>query len=243
MTITADYTLIEQIAADIRALAGVAVEDATPFIPNTAAFDNRLVATIETAKVVYFWTVQLDSLTPSQFATQTQRESRAITAYAYMSMSEKPGVPNSPDIRVSDAFATGTATSGSTTTLTDSAAAMTVNAYANTHELWVTDASGNVSHRRILSNTATQFTVRQAFGATIAAGHTYEVWLRPTFWLLWEKAREVFDSLTTNRSQSGKAVTGNVPPLKIEAVTLYEMAFWRASFDMTRDDFKVKSYA
>ena len=246
MTVSIDpeYQTYEQVAANIRSALGTGVKvfESVPFLPSAEEFDKLVLATFESAKLAYFWVVFVDGVDPDQLATMHQRERIPASIYGYMSRSDKPGEPDAGDASVSVPFASGTATAGSTTTLTDSNAAFTIDEFANSHELWITYTDGTVDHRRILSNTATALTVRQAFGTTIGAGVTYEIWLRPTEWIMREQARKVLDTLTTNRSGGG-AWSGNLPNYRIEAITLYERGMWRVTFAQTKETSKGKSYA
>ena len=247
MTVSIDpeYQTYEQVAANIRTALGTGVKvfESVPFLPNSEDFDKLVLADFESAKLAYFWVVFVDGVDPEQIATMHQRERIPATVYGYMIRSDKPGEPDASDASVSVPFASGTATAGSTTTLTDSGAAFTVDEFANSHELWVTYADGTVDHRRILSNTATALTVRQAFGTAISAGVTYQIWLRPTEWIMREQARKVLDALTTNRSGGG-AWSSNLPNYRIESIfPMYERGWWRVTFAQTKDISKGKSYA
>ena len=247
MTVSIDreYTIYEQVVSQIRSTlgAGVKVFESVPFLPTSEEFDAVTVTTFESARLAYFWVCFVDGIDPDQIATMRQRERVLASTYGYMTRSDKPGLPVTDDPGVSTPFASGTATAGSTTTLTNSSAVFTVNAYANSHELWVTYADGMKDHRRIASNTATAITVRQAFGAAISAGVTYEIWLRPTEWIIREEARRLVDMLTTQRSAGSTAVTSNTPGYRIEPIELYERGMWRVTFNISRDDYKGKSYA
>lgn len=236
MAINNDYQIIEAIVTDIRAQVDVEVYDTFPFVPKAEIEEARFVETIEGVTMMYFWVVELLSIPLRPFATQTQHEDLTIRVLAYMSNSEKPGEQSSTDPKVANAFETGTSTSGSTTTLTDTSKAFTTDEFANSHELWVTydDAIKSVRHRRILSNTADTLTVRKAFDTTIAANLSYEIFLRPTYWLLWEQVRTVFNQLSLNRSLGGLAVTGNLPENRIESITMFERAWWRATLELTK---------
>lgn len=236
MAINNDYQVIEAIVTDIRALVDVDVLDAIPFVPDIEAAEKRFQTTIEGAVMFYFWVVELLSIPARPFATQVQHEDLTIRISAYMSFSEKPGEQNSTDPKVASAFETGTSTSGSTTTLTDTTKSFTTDEFANSHELWVTyaDAIKSVRHRRILSNTADTLTVRKAFDTTIAADLSYEIFLRPTTWILNEQVRTVFSQLSLNRSLGGLVVTGNLPEVRIEQTPLYEQVWLRAIYDLTK---------
>src|SRR3972149_5647809 len=236
MTVSIDpeYQTYEQVAANIRTALGTGVKvfESVPFLPNSEDFDKLVLAAFESVKLAYFWVVFVDGVDPDQLATMHQRERIPATIYGYMSRSDKPGEPDASDASVSVPFASGTETAGLTTTLTDSGAAFTVDEFANSHELWVTYADGTVDHRRIQSNTATVLTLRQAFGTAISAGVTYEIWLRPTKWIMHEQARKVLDTLTTNRSGGG-AWSSNLPGYRIEPWKQYERGLWRVVFEQT----------
>lgn len=234
MAINNDYQVIEAIITDIRALVDVDVLDVIPFIPNTEQEETRFKATIESSTMMYFWVVELLSFALRPFATQVQHEDKIIRVSAYMSFSEKPAEQSSTDPKVASAFETGTSTSGSETTLTDTDKSFTTDEFANSHELWVTYADDSVRHRRILSNTADTLTVRKAFDTTVAADLSYEIFLRPTSWILWEQVRTVLDQLSLNRSLAGLVVTGSLPEVRVEQVTLYERIWSRAIFDLTK---------
>ena len=234
MGINTDYQIIEAIVTDIRALVSAPVYDSIPFAPNIEAAKKFFEVTIESVNMMYFWVVTLNGITPEPFATKTQHELLPIRVEAFMSDTEKPGVQNSTDPKQADAFVTGTSTSGSTTTLTDTSKSFTIDQYEHAFELWVTYADGSIRHRRILSNTSDTLTVRKAFDTTIAASLSYEIWLRPTYWVLREDVRSVLNQLATNRSLSGLAVTGSLPAVAIEPGNLYESLWWRATFELTK---------
>jgi hypothetical protein len=156
-----------------------------------------------------------------------------------MIRSDRPGAATS-DPRISAPIASGSATGGSTSTLTDSAAAF--GTYANTHECWVTFGGGRLDHRRILSNNATQLTFRQIFDTAIGAGLAYAIHLRPTEWIMHEQARVLVDRLTTKRSAGGLVVTSPLSGYRLEPVMLYERGFWRVTIPFSRTDVVSKSY-
>ncbi len=242
MTVTNDYLVVENVCDRVRALvsAGVRVFDAVPTIANEEEFDQLLTLTIEQAKVAYFWVVSLEQIDPSQFATAAQRERLTVNLYGYMIRSDHPGVPDSDDPRIAAPYVQGTATGGSALTLIDSGESF--GAYADTHELWVTFANGTRDHRRIASTTATQITVRSAFAQAVAAGDTYQIYLRPTEWLMHDQARLLLNALTQQRSLGGRMVTGNTPGYQLTPVTLYERGFWRVLIPLTSDNVISKSY-
>ncbi len=243
MTISLDYRVVEQIATLARAnvASGVRVFDSLPTILNDRDFDQMLLSTVENARLPYFWVIGYDSLDPSAWATQAQREVMTVNLYGYMIRSDRPGVLNS-DPTYSAAFEDGTATGGTTATLEDTGAAMTVNAYADTHELWVTFGDGTIDHRRIASNTATVISTRLPFAQAVTSACTYQVYLRPTEWIMHEQARAMVDTFTAQRSLGGRVVTGNTPGYRIEPVTLYERGMWRVTIQITRDNIVSKNW-
>lgn len=242
MGINTDYQIIEAIVTDIRALVSAPVYDSTPFAPKIEAARKRFEVTIENVNMMYFWVVTLNGITPEPFATGTQHEALPIRIQAYMSDTEKPGVQSSTDPKQAAAFVTGTSTSGTTTTLTDTSKTFTTDEYEHAYELWVTYADGKIRHRRILSNTSDTLTVRKAFDTTVAADLKYEIWLRPTYWVLREDVRTVLDRLSTNRSLGGLAVTGSLPSVTIEPGNLYESLWWRATFELTKTEQAAKAW-
>jgi hypothetical protein len=76
--------------------------------------------------------------------------------------------------RVANALANGAATSGSTTTLVDSAAAWNTDEWAGYYVLLV-DGTGEGQCARILSNTATTLTFSTALGVAPAAATVYQI--------------------------------------------------------------------
>lgn len=73
-----------------------------------------------------------------------------------------------------DSFATGTATAGGTTTLTNSAKTWTVNQWAN-YQIRITGGTGVGQVRTVASNTATAITVSAAWTVNPDATSTYEI--------------------------------------------------------------------
>lgn len=74
------------------------------------------------------------------------------------------------------ASVTGTATGGSTTTVVNSGASYTVNAYQGGYVRMLTGTAGNIGKvRRIASNTATTLTLAEAFPSAVVAADTYEI--------------------------------------------------------------------
>jgi hypothetical protein len=74
------------------------------------------------------------------------------------------------------ASTTGTATAGTTTTVTQAAAGWTINAFSGSYVRMLTGTAGNIGQvREIESNTATVLTLTQALPATVAAADTFEI--------------------------------------------------------------------
>lgn len=82
--------------------------------------------------------------------------------------------PSGAGVASSAASVTGTATAGAATTLTDSGAAWTTNAFIG-YVLTITGGTGNGQRRWIKSNTATVQTIDQAWTTTPDATSTYSV--------------------------------------------------------------------
>src|SRR5512139_3518555 len=244
MTITNDYLIGEKLKTLIRAACPAArIFLDTPTMLTREEFDRLMLVTFENARMVYAWIIASDGVGVQPHGTMSQREAVNWKLYGYISHADRPG-QGSTDPGVALAFASGTATGGSTTTLVDSSAAWTVNGYANTHEVWVTYADGTLDHARILSNSATTLTLRasQALQTSVSAGCTYQIWLRPTEHILHEEARALLTSLTTNRSAVGTAITGNLGGYVFESVLWYSIGMWRATFTLNRDLFPSKSF-
>ncbi len=245
MTITNDYLIGEKLKTLIRAACPSArVFLDVPTMLNREELDRLMTVTFESAKIIYAWVIGSDGVAVQAHGTMSQREAVNWKLYGYMIHGDRPG-QGSTDPGIATPFASGTATGGSTTTVVDSAATWSVNAYANSHEVWLTYADGTLDHARILSNSATTLTLRtdQALATTCSAGCTYQIWLRPTEQILHEQARALLTSLTTNRSNVGMAITGNLGGYVFESVLWYGFGMWRATFTLNRDMFPSKNYA
>ncbi len=103
--------------------------------------------------------------------TRYKIDSTSYTTLAF-SRSSTTGVLTARTLNVPTA--SGTATAGGATTLTDSAAAWTTNRWAG-GTLTLTGGTGSGQSRTISSNTATAITVSPAWGTNPAAGTTYTV--------------------------------------------------------------------
>jgi len=77
-------------------------------------------------------------------------------------------------IRILTPAITGTATSGTATSMYDTSKAWTVNAYVGSW-LYINSGTGINQARRIISNTATQLVVSDAWGTNPAAGSGYSI--------------------------------------------------------------------
>ena len=77
-------------------------------------------------------------------------------------------------IRILTPAITGTATSGTTTSMYDTSKTWTANAYAGSW-LYINSGTGINQARRIISNTATQLVVSDAWGTNPAAGSGYSI--------------------------------------------------------------------
>lgn len=246
MTITNDYIIGEKLKTLIRAACPNArVFLDTPTMLNKEEFDKLMTVTVESCPLAYAWIIADEGVAAQGHGTMSQREAVNWKLYGYMVHADRPGLPHATDPGQKIAFASGTATGGSTTTLVDSGAAWTVNAYANTHEVWITYADGTLDHARILSNTATTLALRadQSLKTAASAGCAYEIWLRPTEHILHEEARALLNSLTTNRSNVGSAITGSLGGYVFESVIWYDLGMWRVTFTLNRDLFPSKSFA
>lgn len=245
MAITNDYLIGERLKTLIRTACPAArVFLDVPTMLTREEFDRLMTVTFEGAPVIYAWVIGSGGVGVQPHGTMSQRESVGWKLYGYLVHADRPGLPHATDPGQKQAFASGTSTGGSATTLIDAAAAWTVNGFANTHEVWVTYADGSLDHARILSNTATTLTLRanQALQTAISAGCTYEIWLRPTEHILHEQARALLDALTTNRSNVGTSITGNLGGYVFESVIWYDYGMWRVTFDLNRDLFPGKTY-
>jgi hypothetical protein len=246
MTITNDYLIVEKLKTLlVTACPSARVFDSTPTVLTQHELESLFRVTFEQAHILYAWMIASNGIAVQPHGTMSQREANGLALYGYVIHADRPGLPDADDPGISNPFASGTATAtGSTTSLTDSSAAMTVNGYSNTHELWVTHADGSLDHARILSNTATIFTLRPpGLHAAVALGDTYQVFLRPTEIIAHEEARAVLDTLTTNRSNLASAITGTLGGYRMESVLWYGLGMWRATFEFNRDLFPSKSFA
>ncbi len=245
MTITNDYIIGENLKSIIRmACPAARVFLDVPTMLNREEFDKMMTVTFENAKLIYAWIISDEGVNVAGHGTMSQREAVNWKLYGYIIHSDRPG-QGSTDPGIATPFAAGTATGGSTLTVIDSSATWTVNAYANTHEVWLTYADGTVDHARILSNTATTLALRpsQALATACSVGCTYQIWLRPSEHILHEEARALLNSLTTNRSNLSTAITGNLGGYVFESVLWYGFGMWRATFTLNRDLFPSKNFS
>ena len=244
MTITNDYLILEKLHSIINtACPGARVYDSTPTVLNSHELEALFRVTFESARLLYAWIITQTGVSSQPHGTNSQREAVGATIYGYIIHGDRPGIPDSYDPGIGLPFVSGTATGGTTLTVEDSAAAWTVNAYANTHEAWITYADGTLDHARILSNTATALTLRTALTSAVVAGATYQVFLRPTEHIIHEQARALITSLSTNRSNLSTAITGNLGSYRVEPVIWYGYGMWRVSIDVNRDLFPAKNYS
>lgn len=100
----------------------------------------------------------------------------AKTAVTTLAVENVKGPTTSPCIAYTSyaAIATGTATAGAATTLTDSGKSWTVNEHVG-REVWIASGTGVGQARTITSNTATQLTVSDAWGTNPDATSVYNV--------------------------------------------------------------------
>ena len=83
-------------------------------------------------------------------------------------------------IRILTPAITGTATSGTSTSMYDTSKSWTVNAYIGSW-LYINSGTGIGQARRITANTATQLTVSDAWGANPASGSGYSIMTETSF--------------------------------------------------------------
>lgn len=95
----------------------------------------------------------------------------------------------------------GTATSGTTTTLTDTGATWTINAFTG-YYVYITAGSASGESRRISSNTATQLTVAPAFTVAIDATSVYSISGGPNAYTITQAdlTEAVFDLIMNEKS-------------------------------------------